>query len=96
MKVALPALMNASGCATVSVNVCVASLPTPLVAVNVIVALPPAVGVPMMAAVPSPLSVSDSPAGRLPALSVICGREKPAVVIVNVPACPVSSWAAGR
>src|SRR5579859_4218537 len=67
----------------------VALLPTVLSAVMVIGKLfpAPAVGVPARVAVPSPLSVNVTPAGRAP-VSLSPGDGNPVVVTVNVPGEP--------
>ena len=74
---------------TVSVKFCVALLPTPLLAVNVMgYVLPvPAAGVPLSVPVPFPLSTNVIPLGSAPA-SAREGAGKPAVVTLNVPAVP--------
>ena len=50
----------------------------------------PAAGVPARVAVPSPLSVNVTPAGRFP-LSVIFATGLPVVVTENVPAVPTTN-----
>src|SRR5262249_20940803 len=65
VKFAVFALVNAPASLTVSVKLCVAAAPTPLVAVIVSACTPPvpAAGVPPIVAVPSPLSWKNIPLG---------------------------------
>ena len=97
VNVALFALVMAGPWLTVRVNVCVASGRTPLAAVIVRVYTPvvPGSGVPLNVAVPLPLLVKPTPAGRAP-MAVIVGSGKPVVVIVNVPALPTVKVVAFR
>jgi hypothetical protein len=86
---ALFALVIATPWWTVSVKACVAFVPTPLAAVIVSGYVPPvaAPGVPASVAVPLPLFVNVTPAGKHAALeSVALGN--PVVVNVKVPAVP--------
>ena len=77
--------MNAGACPTMTVKAWLASGLIPLLAVMVRLAVPVAVAVPEIRAVPLPLSVKDSPAGSVP-VSVICGVGDPVVVIAAAPA----------
>ena len=74
-----------AGAATVRVNAWVASGATPLVAVIMIGQDPalPSAGVPVIVALPSPLSVNETPDGRAPVLLNV-GVGLPVVVTVNV------------
>src|SRR5262245_65853116 len=68
----------------------------PLVAV-IVTRYGPAVpgpGVPLSVAVPSPLFVKPTPAGRAPAAVMLETVGEPVVVIVNVPALPTVKVAA--
>ena len=81
---------------TVSVNGCVASGVTPLLAEMVNKYEPPvaAAGVPLNVAVPSPWFVKETPDGRLPLSAIVATVGLPLVVIVNVPALPTMNVAA--
>jgi len=83
-KVVLFALVMAGAWLTVSVKLCVALLPTPLLAVKEIGKLPDCVGVPDN----TPLE-KLTPVGRVPA-SVIVGVGKPVAVTVKVLEVPVA------
>ena len=89
VNVVLLALVITGAVFTVSVKVCVALLPTPLLAVIVMVYVPfvPDAGVPLSLPVPLPLSTKVTPLGSAPD-SVRAGAGKPLVVTVNVPAAP--------
>ena len=69
---------------TVRVKLCVASVPTPLWAVMVMLKVPKEPGVPARVAVPFILSVKITPVGREPD-SVREGVGEPVVVTVNDP-----------
>lgn len=88
VKMILSALVMTGASATVRVKDCVASGAAPLLAVMVrgYVPLLPAVGDPDRVAVPSPLSIKDTPAGRLPVSLMLVVLGTPAVVVtVNDP-----------
>src|SRR6266850_42883 len=89
VNVVLLALVITGAVFTVSVKLCVALLPTPLLAVNVMEYVPavPDAGVPLSFPVPFPLSVKVTPPGSVPD-STRLGAGKPVVVTVNVPAAP--------
>jgi len=74
----------------VSVKFCVALVPTPLLAVMVIIYMPPvpAAGVPESVPVPLPLSTNVTPEGSEPVLLRL-GLGLPVVVTVRPPAVPV-------
>jgi len=88
VKVVLVALVIAGAWSTVNVKFCVALVPTPLLAVNVMgYALPvPAAGVPLSVPVPGE-ALKVTPAGSVPD-SVIVGVGVPTAVTVNVPDVP--------
>ena len=91
VNVVLFALVIAGACAaafTVSVNVCVALLPTPLLAVNVILNGLPVVdvGVPLNTPV---AALNVTPLGSAP-VSASVGVGAPLAVTVNVPAAPTA------
>ncbi len=75
------ATLVVAGC-TVKVNVCVASVPTPLRAVSESVNLPAASGVPEMVTVPSSWGEKVSPAGSAPVVAST-GVGVPVAVTVN-------------
>src|SRR5437879_1209932 len=89
VNVVLLALVITGAVFTVSVKFCVAAVPTPLLAVNMIgyVPLVPAAGVPLSVPVPLPLSAKVTPPGSVPD-SVRAGAGKPVVVTINVPGPP--------
>jgi hypothetical protein len=80
-------LVIAGAATTFSVKVCCALGATPLFAVIVIGVLPAAAGIPEIVAVPLPLSVKFTLAGRDPVLDN-AGVGLPVVVTVNVPLVP--------
>ena len=86
-KVVLLALVIAGPGVTVSVKACVPFGEIPLLAVMVMLYVPPVpvAGVPLSVAVPLALSVKVTPVGNAP-VSVIAGAGIPVVVTVNVPA----------
>lgn len=73
-----------------SVKLCAAGTPTPLLAVIVRGNTPvaPSGGVPASVAVPFPLSVNVTPVGRVPEIIVKDGNGTPLVVTVKLPAAP--------
>jgi hypothetical protein len=86
VNVALLALVMAGGWSMVSVKLCVAAVPTPFVAVNVRLYVPPvpAAGVPLNTPVDA---LKVTPFGNAPdSLSVDAGN--PPAVIVKLPAVP--------
>ena len=89
VNVALVPLVIAGAWSTVSVKVCVASVPIPLCALmdREYVLPVPAAGVPLRVAVPFLLSTKVTPVGSAP-VSVRDGAGKPDVVTVNDPAPP--------
>jgi hypothetical protein len=89
VKVVLFPLVIAGAWFTVNVKVCVAALPTPLLAVSVSVYIPPLpdAGVPLSVAVPFPLFTNVTPLGSVP-VSVNVGVGDPVVVTVKLPAVP--------
>jgi hypothetical protein len=89
VNVVLPPLVITGAVSTVNVNVWLAGVPTPLLAVNVIVNMPtvPDAGVPLSFPVPSPLSTKVTPLGSAPA-SIKDGLGKPVVITVNDPETP--------
>src|SRR3954453_11088109 len=90
VKVVLLPLVMAGACCTVSVKFCVAFGATPLLPVMTIGYVPPvpAFGVPARVAVPLPLSVKVTLAGRPPVSLRATLTGKPVVVTLNVPAAP--------
>src|SRR3954451_7291855 len=91
VKVALLALVMAGAWLMVSVKFCVAFGVTPLLPVMTIGERPPSVGpgVPLIGAVPLPLSVKEMLAGRTPVFDSATLTGKPVVVTAKVPSCPV-------
>ena len=89
VNVVLLALVMAGVWSTVSVKLCVASVPIPLWALTVIAYVPPvpAAGVPLSVAVPFALSTNVTPLGSAP-VSVKDGLGKPVVVTAKVPRVP--------
>ena len=89
---ALFALVMAGAWLTVSVKLCCAGEPTPLVAVMVSGYAPPvaADGVPAIVAVPLPLSVKVTPAGSVP-VRVMVAVGPPVVVTEKVPGLPTTN-----
>jgi hypothetical protein len=89
VNVALVPLVIAGAWSTVSVKVCVASVPITLCALMLSEYVLPvnAAGVPASVAVPFPLSTNVTPVGSAP-VSVSAGSGKPVVVTVKVPAWP--------
>src|SRR5258708_6632599 len=81
---------------TVSVKDCVASDPTPLLAVIVSGYVPavPAAGVASSVAVPLALFVNVTPEGKAPVSVIVLAAGDPVVVTVNVPATPTVNVAA--
>ena len=73
--------------ATVRVKVCAAGLPTPFVAVMMMVNVPDAVAVPLRVAEPLRLSAKEMPLGNAPD-SVRLEIGKPVVVTMNEPGTP--------
>lgn len=90
VNVVLFALVMTGAVLTVSVKLCVALLPTPLLAVIVNGYDPfvPDAGVPLRVAVPFPLSTNVTPEGSVAPPSLSDGFGKPEVVTLNVPAAP--------
>jgi len=84
VKVVLFALVITGAVLTVSVKGCVAAVPTPLLAVNVMENVPtvPDAGVPLSVPVPSLLSTNVTPLGSAP-VSIKDGAGKPVVITVN-------------
>ncbi len=76
-----------AGRITVSTKFCIASVPTPLDAVNVKLNVPPAVGVPVRTPVPA---LNVTPVGSAP-LSDSAGVGEPVAVTVNVPVAPTTN-----
>lgn len=72
-----------SGPLAVSVKFCVALGLTPLLAIKVMLNVPPVVGMPARVAVPLPLLVKVTPVGKLPVSARLVGIGKPVVVTVN-------------
>ncbi len=89
VKVVLPALVITGAVFTVRVKLCVAGVPTVLLAVNVMgyMAAVPDAGVPLSVPVPFPLSVKVTPVGSAP-VSTKDGTGKPVVITVNDPEVP--------
>jgi hypothetical protein len=89
VNVVLAPLVIAGAWLTVSVKLCVAAVPTPLLAVIVSGYVPPVpvAGVPPSVAVPFPLFVNVTPLGNVP-VSLSVGVGLPVAVTVNVPAVP--------
>ena len=85
VAVVLLALVNDGAWPTTMVKGWVAFGLTPLLALMVRLVVPVTVPVPESRAVPLPLSVNDSPAGRLP-VSVMAGVGEPVVVTAAAPA----------
>ena len=77
---------------TVNVNVCCALGETPLLAIKVMLnGLPTAEeGVPLSVAVPSPLSLKFTPAGRVP-VAASNGTGRPVVVTLKDPNVPTTN-----
>ena len=84
VNVVLFALVIAADWFTVSVKLCVASVPAPLCAVNVIEKVPPTVGVPASMPV---AAVKVTPEGNAPDSDSV-GVGEPVAVTVNDPAVP--------
>jgi hypothetical protein len=84
VNVVVLTLVIAAAWFTVSVKFCVASVPTPLWAVNVIANVPLAAGVPPRIPV---AALKVTPAGRVP-VSLSVGAGEPVAVTVNEPATP--------
>ena len=92
VKLAAAALVKAGGFCTLSVRVCVASVPTPLLAFSVRVRVPavPAAGVPEITPV---VALSVRPSGRLPAVMLKDGAGKPEAASVKLPAAASRKFA---
>jgi len=90
VNVVLLPLVITGAVSTVSVKLCVARVPTPLVAVNVMGYMPtlPGAGVPLSVPVPFPLSTKVTPPGKVAPPSLRAGSGKPVVITVNDPAEP--------
>lgn len=73
---------------TVSVNDCVAALPTPFAAAKLMANVPLEAGVPLSVPVPLWLSMKETPPGNAP-VSVRPGIGNPVAVTVNEPSVPV-------
>jgi len=91
VNVVLLALVITGAVFTVSVKLCVALLPTPLLAVNVMEYVPavPDAGVPLRTPV---VVLNVTPPGSVP-VSLNVGAGNPVAVTVNVPAAPTENVA---
>jgi hypothetical protein len=89
VNVVLLALVIDGAWFIVNVKLCVAAVPTPLLAVIVSVYVPPLpdAGVPLSVAVPFPLSLNVTPLGSVP-VSANVGVGDPVAVTVKLPAVP--------
>jgi hypothetical protein len=91
VKVVLLELVNTGALFTFKVKLCVPLVPTPLLAVsmmlNGLLLDVPAAGVPLRVPVPSPLSTNVTPLGKAPD-SESDGLGKPEVITVNDPEAP--------